>query len=76
MNPGFNTVTWDLRYPSATSFPGMILWGGNVTGPMAAPGTYQVRMTVDGQTQTQPLRCGGTRSTRTSATRTCRRSSI
>src|SRR5678815_218125 len=33
----------------------MILWGGGVTGPLAAPGTYQVRMTVDGAAQTQPL---------------------
>ena len=38
MNAGFNTVTWDLRYPAASSFPGMILWGGNVNGPLAAPG--------------------------------------
>jgi photosystem II stability/assembly factor-like uncharacterized protein len=52
---GLNSVLWDLRYPSATSFPNMILWGGGVQGPMAAPGTYQVRMTSDGKTQTQPL---------------------
>ena len=56
MNAGFNTVTWDLRYPAATSFPGMILWGGSVNGPLAAPGTYQIRMTTDGRVQTQPLR--------------------
>ena len=56
MNAGYNTVTWDLRYPGATSFPGMILWGGSVNGPLAAPGTYQIRMTTDGRVQTQPLR--------------------
>jgi len=50
-----NAVAWDLRYPSATSFPGMILWGGSVTGPVAPPGTYQVRLTANGRTQTQPL---------------------
>jgi hypothetical protein len=33
----------------------MILWGASTAGPMAAPGTYTVRMTVDGRTQTQPL---------------------
>ena len=54
--PGLKSVTWDLRYPAASSFPGMILWGGNVTGPMAAPGTYQVRMTADGKTQTQAFK--------------------
>jgi photosystem II stability/assembly factor-like uncharacterized protein len=53
--PGMNAVAWDLRYPSATSFPGMILWGGSVTGPVAPPGTYQVRLTANGRTQTQPL---------------------
>ncbi len=53
--PGLNSVTWDMRYPAATTFPNMILWGANTAGPMAAPGTYQVRMTVDGKTQTQSL---------------------
>lgn len=56
MTPGFNTVTWDLRYPGATSFPGMILWGGGTAGPLAAPGIYQIRMTTDGRVQTQPMR--------------------
>lgn len=55
MTAGLHNVTWDLRYPSATSFPGMILWGGGVTGPAALPGNYQVRLTADGKTQTQPL---------------------
>ncbi|MBM4195122.1 MAG: glycosyl hydrolase, partial [Gemmatimonadetes bacterium] len=27
---GLNRYTWDLRYPSAVSFPGMILWGASV----------------------------------------------
>jgi photosystem II stability/assembly factor-like uncharacterized protein len=53
MSQGMQSVTWDLRYPPATSFPGMILWGGGVQGPAAPPGTYQVRMTVNGATQTQ-----------------------
>ncbi|HEU4632000.1 MAG TPA: glycosyl hydrolase [Gemmatimonadaceae bacterium] len=52
---GLQRVTWDLRYPDATSFPGMILWGGSTAGPTAPPGTYQVRLTADGQTLTQPL---------------------
>jgi photosystem II stability/assembly factor-like uncharacterized protein len=50
-----NSTTWNLRYPDAASFPGMILWGGGTTGPMAAPGTYTVKLTVDGTTYTQPL---------------------
>jgi hypothetical protein len=55
MVAGLNRFTWDLRYTPATSFPGMVLWGGSVTGPAALPGTYQVRLTVDGKPSTQPL---------------------
>ena len=55
MAQGMQSVPWHLRYPPATSFPGMILWGGGVQGPAAAPGAYQVRMTVNGVTQTQPF---------------------
>jgi hypothetical protein len=53
---GLNRFTWDLRYEPAVSFPGMILWGASVAGPIAAPGTYQVRLTADGFTQTQKFR--------------------
>jgi hypothetical protein len=28
----------------------MILWSGNTTGPQAVPGSYQVKLTVDGKT--------------------------
>ena len=55
MAAGFNRASWALRYPGAVTFPGMILWGATTQGPLALPGTYQVRMTVDGVTQTQPL---------------------
>ena len=33
----------------------MVLWGATTNGPLALPGTYQVRLTVDGKSQTQPL---------------------
>ncbi|HXR96919.1 MAG TPA: hypothetical protein VN709_03665 [Terriglobales bacterium] len=53
---GLNQFTWDLRYPGATTFPGMVLWGANVTsGPTAVPGAYSARLTVDGQSQTVPF---------------------
>jgi len=55
MVAGLNRFTWDLRYAPATSFPGMVLWGGSVTGPAAPPGTYQVRLMVNGTAMTQPL---------------------
>jgi hypothetical protein len=55
MTAGLNRFTWDLRYAPATSFPGMVLWGGSVNGPPAPPGSYQVRLTVDGKALTQPI---------------------
>jgi hypothetical protein len=55
MNAGLNRASWNLDYPGAVTFPGMILWGATTNGPMALPGTYQVRLTVDGRSQTQPL---------------------
>jgi len=52
---GLNTFNWDQRYAPAASFPGMILWGGSVTGPQAPPGNYTVRLTADGKTVSQPI---------------------
>jgi photosystem II stability/assembly factor-like uncharacterized protein len=53
--PGLNRVTWDLQYAPAASFSGMVLWGAGPNGPTALPGSYQVRLTVDGRAQSQPL---------------------
>jgi photosystem II stability/assembly factor-like uncharacterized protein len=50
---GLNRFVWDLRYSEAVRFPGMILWAGETRGPRVVPGTYQVRLTVDGKTTTQ-----------------------
>ncbi|HYW74114.1 MAG TPA: hypothetical protein VE961_24030 [Pyrinomonadaceae bacterium] len=50
---GLNRFVWDMRYPDATRFPGMILWAGQTNGPRIAPGNYQVKLTVDGQTMTE-----------------------
>ena len=55
MAPGLNRFTWDLQYAGATTFPGMVLWGASTNGPAAVPGTYHVRLTVDGRAETQPL---------------------
>jgi photosystem II stability/assembly factor-like uncharacterized protein len=54
--PGLNRVTWDLRYPGATLFEGMILRSAQPDrGPLAPPGRYQVRVTADGPAQTRSL---------------------
>jgi photosystem II stability/assembly factor-like uncharacterized protein len=50
---GLNRFVWDMRYPDATRFPGMILWAGQTQGPKIVPGSYQVKLTVDGQTLTE-----------------------
>jgi photosystem II stability/assembly factor-like uncharacterized protein len=50
---GLNRFTWDLRYPDATRFPGLILWGGGLSGPTVVPGSYQVRLTAAGTTSTR-----------------------
>ena len=42
---GINTFTWDLRYPGATEFEGMIIWSARPQrGPKAPLGGYKVRM--------------------------------
>ncbi|MFN9501787.1 MAG: WD40/YVTN/BNR-like repeat-containing protein [Chryseotalea sp.] len=48
---GFNRFNWNMRYPNAEGFDGMILWGGGLTGPKAVPGTYKAKLTVNGQVQ-------------------------
>ena len=50
---GTRNQTWNLRYPNAVSFPGLIYWAGTNTGPKAPLGTYTVRLTVDGQSLEQ-----------------------
>jgi hypothetical protein len=55
MAAGLNRANWNLDYPGAVTFPGMVLWGATTNGPTALPGIYQVRLTVDGHSQTQPL---------------------
>ena len=50
---GLNRFVWDLRYPDATTFPGLIMWAGSVRGPVIVPGTYNVRLTANGKSETQ-----------------------
>ncbi|HEX8243471.1 MAG TPA: hypothetical protein VF541_08250, partial [Longimicrobium sp.] len=46
---GLNRFVWDLRYPGAEDFPGLVLWAARLVGPRAVPGVYRARLTVDGQ---------------------------
>ena len=52
---GINRFVWDLRYEGATRLPNSPLWGGSTEGPVALPGKYQVRLTVNGKSQTELL---------------------
>jgi hypothetical protein len=52
---GFNTFVWDLRTDKARAIKNAPLWAGSVAGSKVLPGHYQVRLTVDGTSQTQPL---------------------
>ncbi len=46
---GINTFNWNMRYPDASTFEGLIMWAAGTQGPMSPPGTYRVRMIVDGR---------------------------
>ena len=53
--PGMNRFVWDLRYDDPVQIPGAFYAGLAPRGPIALPGTYTVKLTVDGQSQTVPL---------------------
>ncbi len=58
IKPGLNRFVWNLTYRDlAPRVPGYYLWDyeEGAHGPMALPGNYQVRLTVDGKTATAPL---------------------
>jgi flagellar hook assembly protein FlgD len=51
---GLNSFSWNLRYPGATVFEGMIMWGARPqNGPKAPIGKYQVRMTAGNYSETK-----------------------
>jgi photosystem II stability/assembly factor-like uncharacterized protein len=51
---GLNRFVWDLRYTGSSRVPDYYLWEykDGSRGPLALPGKYQVRLTVDGKSQT------------------------
>jgi hypothetical protein len=56
---GVNRFVWDLHYTAPETMGGRRGGGegeGGGAGPLAMPGTYQVRLTAMGQTLTQPLK--------------------
>ena len=51
-NAGLNRFVWNMHYADAEQLPGDPFTEKSVTGAMAPPGTYQVRLSVDGESQT------------------------
>jgi hypothetical protein len=56
---GLNRTWWDLRYTTSEDLPdeagGASPFGAAKIAPLAAPGTYTVRLTADGESRTAPL---------------------
>ncbi|MGH8327551.1 MAG: hypothetical protein ACRET2_12390, partial [Steroidobacteraceae bacterium] len=52
---GLNRFVWDMRYAGSPAIPKTSLWSASLQGPVALPGRYQVRVTVDGKSETQPI---------------------
>lgn len=43
---GMNMFVWNMIYPDAEGFEGIILWGGQLGGPKAIPGNYKVKLKI------------------------------
>jgi photosystem II stability/assembly factor-like uncharacterized protein len=52
---GLNRFVWDMRYAGSPAIPKTSMWAAALQGPVALPGKYEVRVTVDGRSETQPL---------------------
>jgi photosystem II stability/assembly factor-like uncharacterized protein len=50
---GSNRFRWNMRTEGWTDFDGRIFWAAGNSGPAVLPGAYQVRLTVDGNSQTR-----------------------
>jgi photosystem II stability/assembly factor-like uncharacterized protein len=57
IKPGMNRFVWNLRYEGTPRVKDYYLfeYEGGSKGPMALPGKYQAKLTVDGTTLTAPL---------------------
>jgi photosystem II stability/assembly factor-like uncharacterized protein len=52
---GMNRFAWDLRYEAPVKIPGAFYSGNGPEGPLSMPGHYQVKLTANGKSETQPL---------------------
>src|SRR6185437_4525200 len=52
---GGNRFVWNLKYPDSVKIEGYVAGEDALAGPVAAPGSYQVRLQIGDQTYTQPF---------------------
>jgi hypothetical protein len=52
---GMNRFVWNLRYDDPVQIPGAFYSGNPPRGPIAMPGAYTVKLTVNGTSQSAPL---------------------
>jgi photosystem II stability/assembly factor-like uncharacterized protein len=50
---GANSFNWNMMYPDAERVQGMILWWASLSGPRALPGTYTVKLSKNGELQSE-----------------------
>ena len=56
LEPGIHRVVWDMAWQPPRWIPGArVDWGDVTRGPLAVPGTYSARLTVDGQSVSAPV---------------------
>ncbi len=53
--PGMNRFAWDFRTDGPVQVPGLFYVGDPPRGPLVLPGTYQLKLTVKGKTQTASI---------------------
>jgi hypothetical protein len=52
---GMNRLVWNLRYDDPVQIPGAFYSGNPPRGPIAMPGSYTVKLTANGKSQSAPL---------------------
>jgi len=53
---GGNQFSWNMTYPAAKKFDGMIMWWASLNGPQAVPGDYKVTLKVGEVEQSQDFK--------------------
>ncbi|HTS11330.1 MAG TPA: hypothetical protein VMH00_04370 [Candidatus Limnocylindrales bacterium] len=52
---GLNRVVWDMRYEPPRGVPGAVYDNGPPEGVLALPGKYEVKLTAEGKSYTEPV---------------------